>query len=426
MLKAKFLNSRGNSDSDEVAGIRCAMDLCIKGNYQGAIEKLIEGLTQFPEAKADLIFLCGVMTAIIGDLKAGGEIAARSYKVGEHTELSLRFGEQLFSSCEKSIGEKARLYFSKQRLWPAVHKSKLNPTARTKYALSDIEPWYFSRDLGSIFPRKFPDLITAEFIKKHFLEGWIPQEPIFDKDAKVFTVGSCFAEELRKYFLSRDLSSDVIFIPPGLNNSFALRKYFSWLATGSEDGSEYWYDEAKGGGIQWQPTVEREQLCQAFAAVDCVVLTLGLAEVWVDAKTQGVYWRGVPKKLFDPEKHVCRLSSVEENTVNLIETIKSIKLIAPRANIVISLSPIPLAATQTGVSCFTADCLSKSILRLAIDAVVKQNIAGVGYWPSFEIVRWLGSHVGFSLFGEDGNSRHVNRGAVDLILSAFIDSYFRK
>jgi hypothetical protein len=218
----------------------------------------------------------------------------------------------------------------------------------------------------------------------------------------------------------------VIFIPPGLNNSFALRSYFEWLATGENDGSEYWYEEAQGGGIQWQPSVERESLCQSFAELDCVVITVGLSEVWVDSTTNRVFWRGVPKKLFDPKKHVCRLSSVEENTINLNEAIKSIQSIAPKARVIVSLSPIPLKATQTGVSCFTADCLSKSILRLAIDQVISKGNPGVAYWPSFEIVRWLGSHVGFSMFGEDGNSRHVNRQAVELILSAFVESYFKK
>jgi hypothetical protein len=48
----------------------------------------------------------------------------------------------------------------------------------------------------------------------------------------------------------------------------------------------------------------------------------------------------------------------------------------------------------------------------------------VYYWPSFEIVRSLGQHLPYSLFGEDGNTRHVNRKAVQLILKAFTKYYF--
>lgn len=59
----------------------------------------------------------------------------------------------------------------------------------------------------------------------------------------------------------------------------------------------------------------------------------------------------------------------------------------------------------------------KSTLRVAIDEVMRAGHSGVTYWPSFEIVRWLGGHLGMSMFGEDGNTRHVNRAAVRMILN---------
>jgi hypothetical protein len=49
----------------------------------------------------------------------------------------------------------------------------------------------------------------------------------------------------------------------------------------------------------------------------------------------------------------------------------------------------------------------------------------VRYWPSSEIVRWLGAHAPWAAFGEDeGKPRDVNRRLVAAIIDAFIDSFF--
>jgi hypothetical protein len=68
--------------------------------------------------------------------------------------------------------------------------------------------------------------------------------------------------------------------------------------------------------------------------------------------------------------------------------------------------------------------LSKSTLRVAIESVMQEGHDGLYYWPSFEIVRWLGGHLEQSMFGEDGNTRHVNRATVKLILESFLKHYF--
>jgi hypothetical protein len=118
------------------------------------------------------------------------------------------------------------------------------------------------------------------------------------------------------------------------------------------------------------------------------------------------------------------MSTVEENVSNLNELVRLVRSVNPDAHIIFALSPIPLKATYEDRSCFTADCVSKSTLRLAIDQVTRAGMRNVAYWPSFEIVRWLGGHLSTSMFGADGNVRHVNREAVKLILNAFMRHYF--
>lgn len=70
-----------------------------------------------------------------------------------------------------------------------------------------------------------------------------------------------------------------------------------------------------------------------------------------------------------------------------------------------------------------ADCLSKSTLRVAIAEHMKEATSGVFYWPSFEMVRWIGAHTG-PAYGQDDNlTRHVNKSLVALIVDKFLGCY---
>jgi hypothetical protein len=69
--------------------------------------------------------------------------------------------------------------------------------------------------------------------------------------------------------------------------------------------------------------------------------------------------------------------------------------------------------------------VSKSTLRVALDRVVGRGLPGVFYWPSFEIVRWVGGHVPWPAYGFNrGDSRHVTRYLVAEIIDAFVESFY--
>ncbi|HEX7560295.1 MAG TPA: hypothetical protein VF386_13925, partial [Usitatibacter sp.] len=63
---------------------------------------------------------------------------------------------------------------------------------------------------------------------------------------------------------------------------------------------------------------------------------------------------------------------------------------------------------------------SKSVLRVAIHQVLSQHPPGVRSWPSFEVVRWVGSHLGPVFGAEDKHPRHVSEFIVDAIVRSFI------
>jgi hypothetical protein len=278
------------------------------------------------------------------------------------------------------------------------------------------------------FPLDATDFETdlPGLIREHVLPGHVPAEPMLSADDSVVTLGSCFARELRIFLAGSGFASDNFWIPSALNNTYAILDFVSWCVTGAETGRGYRYDRADNGDIaDWKPAEEREGILGHLREAGAFVFTLGLAEIWEDRETGQVFWRGIPRETFDPDRHAFRLSTVEENEGNLHRIVELIREVNPRAPIVFTLSPVPLMATFRGISPVTADCVSKSILRVALDRVLAQRPENVYYWPSFEIVRWLGGHLPSAAYGvDDGVSRHVTRSLVAHIVRAFVEAFY--
>lgn len=273
----------------------------------------------------------------------------------------------------------------------------------------------------------------AEVFRELVLPGSAPATPLLSADDEVIALGSCFARELRDHLLRADIGSRSVWVPDGLNNTFALVDFISWCVTGSQTGRGFSYRRTEDGQImKWKPpTTPRDQYLDAFGSAGCFVFTLGLSEVWEDKETGAVFWQGVPENVFDEGRHVFRLSTVAENERNILQIVELVRSVNEQAPIVLTLSPIPLKATFREVSCVVADCVSKSVLRVAIDQVTARNLDCVYYWPSFEMVRWVGAHRSEAAFGSDKErsaersaSRSVTPEIVDAIVQAFIDAFY--
>ncbi len=266
----------------------------------------------------------------------------------------------------------------------------------------------------------------SALIRDYVIPGHIPTEPLLGADDQVVAVGSCFARELRKYLAEAGFASGHFWVPEGLNNTFAILDFVSWIVTGEETAGGFRYDRLPSGEIaEWKPEQERVDYQDALATAGVFVFTFGLAEVWEDKETGGVFWRGVPESIFDGDRHVFRLTSVEENEANILRTIQLLRTVNATAPIVLTLSPVPLGATFRGISCMTADAVSKSTLRVALDRVMATGPAGVYYWPSFEVVRWAGGHLDWRAYGiPDNKPHHVSRYLVAKIIDAFVEAFY--
>jgi hypothetical protein len=272
------------------------------------------------------------------------------------------------------------------------------------------------------FEQDFDDVI-----REYIVPGHTPPAPMLEAGDLVIALGSCFARELRSFLSKAGLASTRIRIPEGLANSFAILDFFSWVVRGEETGTGFRYARLESGEIQdWTPEDERQEFRSAFADASAFLLTVGIAEVWQDKETGGVFWRGVPKEIFDGDRHVFRLTSVDENVANLLQVVELIREVNPGAPIIFTLSPVPLEATFRDMSCMAADCVSKSTLRVAIDGVLASGVPNVYYWPGFEMVKWAGPHLSWPAYGfHDDRARHVTPYLVERVIDAFIGAFYK-
>ena len=114
-----------------------------------------------------------------------------------------------------------------------------------------------------------------------------------------------------------------------------------------------------------------------------------------------------------------RLSTVEENCLWLNGLIGLIRKYNPNAQFLLTLSPVPLNASFIDEPAMVTDCLSKSTLRLAIQKVLNDHSQGIGYFPAFEIVRFLQPQFGPPFGTDDGSLRHVGDKTVSDVVSFF-------
>ena len=246
----------------------------------------------------------------------------------------------------------------------------------------------------STYPRmneEFLDLpkIIADFILDE-------QSPLhFDKSTRFFLQGSCFVENLHSELKQSGYPCFYNQMVEALNSPLANMIYLSQLK--SESGNPV-----------------RNEIEKA----NVYILTIGVAPSWF-LKSTGQFVFSPDVRAMDQFVH--RTATVKEATEALLQIFKNIREINPGIQIVVTLSPVPLARTFEFPSAIVADCLSKSVLRAAIHEALltfdgdKKPI----YFPSFEIVRWVGGHAG-DAFGDDGLPRHISRGYVKQIISSFL------
>jgi hypothetical protein len=156
---------------------------------------------------------------------------------------------------------------------------------------------------------------------------------------------------------------------------------------------------------------------EMFEQLDIFVFTLGLTETWVSRLDGAVYpvAPGVAGGEFDPARYAFVNFGVAEVQRDLETFIGKLRLVNPKARLILTVSPVPLVATYTDRNVLVATTYSKSVLRVVAETV-SRSVGDVQYFPSFEII--TGNYNRGRYFGPD--LRAVTEEGVDHVMSVFM------
>ena len=288
--------------------------------------------------------------------------------------------------------------------------------------------------------------------------------PFLKPTSKVFTIGSCFAYEVRKALklagievypkwndLPIDFSSQIVANLHGDDNinhydTFVLLQEFRDAI--SDPGlTETDFMQLQGTpagkrlGVEtvWQDPYRKQMYGSSFGAVsdiskkfsaairegleraDVYVITVGLIETWRNAANGRFFCRPPGTGFNGGQGHGAAefyLSNFEENLKNLRAMVDLLLKHFPGKQIIFSVSPVGLERTFSGDDVIVANTYSKAVLRAAVGQLVHEyaKTGQVHYMPAFEVSQRI------DIFEQDG--RHVTEGAARFIIDIFRLAFF--
>jgi hypothetical protein len=296
--------------------------------------------------------------------------------------------------------------------------------------------------VAGVGPFDQPDLYRPRFALTH--------------ETRVFTAGSCFAQHVGAALKGAGLS--VIDAEPALRgmppetakrfgygvyaarfgNIYTVRQFRQLIeemlglfipahAIWEKDG-RYW-DALRPGvepdGLASPAHVAEMRaehllaLAGALEDTDVIVFTLGLTEGWEDRET-GTAYPTAPGTIagdYDPARFVFRTYSVAEIVEDFTALETLLAEIKPGLRWLLTVSPVPLAATASDDHVLTATTRSKAVLRVVAD-ILCDGSDRVDYFPSYELVMSPAHQTG--AFAPDLRSvrPEVVAGIMGLFLSA--------
>lgn len=271
---------------------------------------------------------------------------------------------------------------------------------------------------------------------------------------RVATAGSCFAQHISKRLRNSGFNFFVTEKPDETDTESQARGFYDFSARYGniytsrqllqlfdrafgyyKPNEQSWSRHGGGYCDPFRPLIEPEGFASPEAVVqdarrhlaavrrmfknlDIFVFTLGLTECWTSRLDGAAYplAPGVAGGAYDPEKHVFVNLGVAEVVADLKLFLQKLKLVNPKARMILTVSPVPLMATaERDIHVLAATTYSKSVLRVAAQEIVNSH-DNVYYFPSYEII--TGQHVGNGYYAED--RRGVVEQGVDHVMRIFM------
>ena len=270
---------------------------------------------------------------------------------------------------------------------------------------------------------------------------------------KVVTFGSCFAQHIGRALRARGFQWYIAeHAPPGMSDAnrvlynydlfscrtgniytaSLLKQWVGWALGETHPPEEYW---VMGGRYfdPFRPAIEpdgfvslkemlasRDYAIAAFrrsiAAARYFVFTLGLTESWINAENRYEYpmCPGTVAGTFDPERHAFKNQNFEFVRTQLLDALARMRKFNKKLKVILTVSPVPLTATNSGRHVLTATMESKSVLR-SVAGQLRNGHWWIDYFPSYEIIS---SPVFGGRFFE-ANLRSVSKAGVDFVMDSF-------
>lgn len=272
---------------------------------------------------------------------------------------------------------------------------------------------------------------------------------------RIATAGSCFAQHIARRL--QKIGEQYLVVEDGAHLPVAERSARQYGLFSARYGNIYtaaqlwqlwrevyggWAPEESvwpgrdGGWVDpFRPTVENFATREAVAAdrathlaavrgmfesCDIMVFTLGLTEAWRSLDDGAVYplAPGVAGGAYDPARYGFVNYTAAEVEEDLGRFLAAAKQRNPALRVILTVSPVPLAATFEDRSVLVSTTYSKAVLRVAAEATVRRH-DWVDYFPSYEII--TGSPTGGLYFGPD--DREVNSLGVAHVMRLFERHY---
>lgn len=287
------------------------------------------------------------------------------------------------------------------------------------YRQNDFKRWLDTGDDRNAAQQRFredffPVNSTPKFRLKH--------------SDRFFAIGSCFARNIERELSAQGITclTEGINIPAdfytGARDARAAMNKFNIPSMIDEIARTFDPDHREPGryielapgeyfdpatsGIKLLPLADHALVRQAIRATtlrmaeaDVVIVTLGLVEAWFDRES-GLFLNTSPHpramqrearrvRLALPGDRPNRFLHMRPNFSFLRDKmhrlIHAIACHAPKARVVVSVSPVPLQATMTADDVVMSSSLSKSLLRVVAEDA-RASFDHVDYFPSYEMV----------------------------------------
>ncbi len=159
---------------------------------------------------------------------------------------------------------------------------------------------------------------------------------------------------------------------------------------------------------------------ELFSRAGVWVMTLGLTEAWVADADDAVFplAPGVAGGTYDPARYRWVTFSFADVVADLEGFFGRVRSRNPAARFIVTVSPVPLAATASGQHVVVATMASKATLRAAC-AYVAGLFDFVDYFPAFEII--AGAQARGAYFAAD--ARTVTATGAARVIEAFVQAY---